>query len=104
MTGPSLDRFRQAQDRPFDGFATALGEDPVRREAGPLDWYVFPQLDGLGRSAMSEAYAIRGLAEARAYLLDLELGSRLLTITEALAAQTRRGASLLALMDWRLTS
>ena len=40
-------------------------------------WFVFPQFDGLGASAMSKTYAIRSLAEARAYLDHPVLGPRL---------------------------
>jgi uncharacterized protein (DUF1810 family) len=40
-------------------------------------WFVFPQLAGLGDSAMAERYAIRDLDQARRYLADSVLGDRL---------------------------
>jgi uncharacterized protein (DUF1810 family) len=40
-------------------------------------WFIFPQLRGLGHSAMAECYAIGSLAEARAYLSHPILGARL---------------------------
>jgi uncharacterized protein (DUF1810 family) len=40
-------------------------------------WFVFPQVDGLGRSATARRYAIRSLEEARAYLDHPVLGDRL---------------------------
>jgi uncharacterized protein (DUF1810 family) len=40
-------------------------------------WFVFPQLAGLGTSAMARRYAIASLAEARAYLDHPLLGERL---------------------------
>ncbi len=40
-------------------------------------WFVFPQLAGLGRSAMAQHYAISGLEEARAYMDHATLGPRL---------------------------
>lgn len=40
-------------------------------------WFVFPQITGLGASAMSELYAIRSLDEAKAYLAHPVLGARL---------------------------
>ena len=49
-------------------------------------WYIFPQLKGLGRSAMSEFYGISGMEEARAYLKDPVLGARLVEICNALLA------------------
>ena len=47
-------------------------------------WYIFPQVQGLGLSAMSQRYAIKSLAEAGAYLNHPILGSRLMTCAEAL--------------------
>lgn len=40
-------------------------------------WYIFPQLAGLGHSAMSQKYAIASLEEAAAYLRHPVLGPRL---------------------------
>jgi uncharacterized protein (DUF1810 family) len=40
-------------------------------------WFVFPQIGGLGHSAMAQLYAIASLAEARAYLAHPLLGARL---------------------------
>jgi uncharacterized protein (DUF1810 family) len=47
-------------------------------------WFVFPQIAGLGQSAMSHAYAIQSLDEARAYLADPVLGARLRECCQAL--------------------
>jgi uncharacterized protein (DUF1810 family) len=49
-------------------------------------WYVFPQIAGLGRSAMARRYAISDLAEAEAYLAHPVLGDRLREITQTLQA------------------
>ena len=40
-------------------------------------WFIFPQLAGLGSSAMAQRYAIRDLDQARHYLAEPILGSRL---------------------------
>ena len=40
-------------------------------------WYIFPQLRGLGKSDMAMYYGIIGKGEAKAYLADRQLGSRL---------------------------
>ena len=40
-------------------------------------WFIFPQLEGLGHSSMAQRYAIRDLDQARRYLADSLLGSRL---------------------------
>jgi uncharacterized protein (DUF1810 family) len=40
-------------------------------------WFIFPQLSGLGHSAMAQRYAIRDIDQARRYLADPVLGDRL---------------------------
>jgi uncharacterized protein (DUF1810 family) len=40
-------------------------------------WFIFPQLSGLGHSAMAQRYAIRDMDQARRYLADPILGDRL---------------------------
>lgn len=40
-------------------------------------WFVFPQVSGLGASAMARRYAISSLDEAKAYLAHPVLGQRL---------------------------
>lgn len=47
-------------------------------------WFVFPQIEGLGRSPTARAYAIASLAEARAYLQHPVLGGRLRECADAL--------------------
>jgi uncharacterized protein (DUF1810 family) len=44
-------------------------------------WFVFPQIAGLGASAMARAFAISSLAEAEAYLAHPILGPRLIEWT-----------------------
>jgi uncharacterized protein (DUF1810 family) len=56
-------------------------------------WFVFPQWQGLGASAMSQRYAIHSLDEARAYLRHPLLGPRLQEIAEAALAAAGRPAS-----------
>ena len=47
-------------------------------------WFIFPQVAGLGSSAMSQRYAINSLDEARAYLEHPVLGRRLRDCVSAL--------------------
>ncbi len=49
-------------------------------------WFVFPQLSGLGFSAMSQRYAIRSLDEAKAYIAHPVLGVRLKDCTTLVLA------------------
>ena len=56
-------------------------------------WFIFPQLAGLGFSAMAERYAIGSLEEARAYLQHPLLGERLRVCTAAVNGVRGRTAS-----------
>lgn len=47
-------------------------------------WFIFPQIAGLGHSAMARLYAIASLAEAQAYLAHPLLGARYIECVEAL--------------------
>ena len=83
--GVDLTRFVTAQD---DGgtYATALGELRSGRKRTHWMWFVFPQVDGLGRSATARRYALSGVDEARAYLAHPVLGPRLRECAEVVAA------------------
>jgi uncharacterized protein (DUF1810 family) len=79
-----LQRFVAAQDA--DGtYPRALAELQAGRKTSHWMWFVFPQLAGLGLSAMSQRYAVRSLAEAAAYLEHPVLGPRLLECAETVA-------------------
>ena len=69
-----LDRFVEAQAANYD---EALGELRAGRKRTHWSWYVFPQIRGLGSSAMSLRYAMGSLAEAVAYMEHPVLGPRL---------------------------
>ena len=71
-----LNRFVEAQDA-GGAYAAALGELRAGRKTSHWMWFVFPQISGLGRSAMAQRYAVSDLAEGRAYLADPLLGQRL---------------------------
>lgn len=84
MTDPyNLQRFVIAQ---AETYAAALAEIRAGRKTSHWMWYIFPQIAGLGRSAMAKFYAISGADEARAYLDHPLLGERLCECTEALNA------------------
>lgn len=91
-----------------DGFLAA--QDPVwpavtaelragRKESHWM-WFVFPQIAGLGSSAMSRRYALGSLDEARAYLAHPVLGRRLEDCTRlVLAAEGRSLRQILGTPD-----
>lgn len=85
----ALDRFVQAQTRHFE---TALTEIISACKRSHWMWFIFPQYAGLGYSAMSQRYAIRSAAEARAYLDHSILGARLQQCCEVLLTIENRSA------------
>jgi uncharacterized protein (DUF1810 family) len=87
-----LDRFVRAQ---ADSHAQALAELRGGRKRSHWMWFVFPQIAGLGSSAMAQRYALASLAEARAYLAHPILGPRLIACTEAALASTESSARAL---------
>lgn len=84
MSDPyDLERFVAAQDA-HGTYQRALAELRSGRKRGHWMWFIFPQIAGLGRSEMSQRYAITSLAEARAYLDHPVLGRRLAECAAAL--------------------
>lgn len=77
----NLKRFHEAQEHSYN---RALSEMKKGRKTSCWMWYIFPQIDGLGHSMTTEEYSIKSLDEAKAYLQDEILGSRLVEISNAL--------------------
>jgi uncharacterized protein (DUF1810 family) len=98
----SLVRFHEAQADPRADYETALAEIRGGRKTSHWIWYIFPQLVGLGRSAMAEKYAIRDLAEACDYLRNPLLRARYEEITAAVTDQLARGLPVEELMGSRI--
>jgi uncharacterized protein (DUF1810 family) len=69
-----LARFLDAQ---APVYTQVLAELRAGRKRSHWIWFVFPQIAGLGHSAMAQKYAIASLDEARAYLAHPVLGARL---------------------------
>src|SRR4051812_17449034 len=84
-----LARFVLAQEPVY---ADVLAELRRGRKTSHWMWFMFPQVAGLGRSAMSQRYAIGGLAEARAYLEHPLLGDRLRASAAIVAGSTSPSA------------
>jgi uncharacterized protein (DUF1810 family) len=76
-----LSRFTEAHQR---SYPHALQEIQSRRVTSAWMWYVFPHIHGLGRSFISQYYAIQNLDEATAFLRDSYLGGNLIEISSAL--------------------
>ena len=82
-------RFLDAQALVID---SVRGELARGRKASHWMWFVFPQISGLGRSAMAQRYAIASLADAQAYAAHPVLGARLREMTALVLAVEGRSA------------
>ena len=94
----SLERFHEAQAKQWGGYDTALAEIRAGGKRSHWIWYIFPQIEGLGRSSTARAYAIEDLGEASAYLRDPILRARYEEIVAAVSEQLSRGIRLEDLM------
>jgi uncharacterized protein (DUF1810 family) len=94
----SLERFQQAQAGHWGGYDTALAEIRAGGKRSHWIWYIFPQIEGLGRSSTAQAYAIRDLDEARTSLRDPILRARYEEIVAAVSEQLARGIRVEDLM------
>jgi len=79
-----LERFVAAQDAD-DAYDRAIEELRRGHKTSHWMWFVFPQIAGLGRSAMSRRFAISSLMEAHAYLHHAILGPRLIECARIVA-------------------
>jgi uncharacterized protein (DUF1810 family) len=84
-----LQRFVAAQ---ADIYAEALDELRRGSKEGHWMWFVFPQIDGLGRSEMAKFFALKSRAEAQAYLRHEILGPRLEECAAALLSVEGKSA------------
>lgn len=88
MSEHDVTRFAVAQGRgcglPNSDYQSALAQIRSGRKTSHWIWYVFPQVEGLGRSDFCHRYGVRGLGEAQAFLDDGTLRSHLIEISSAL--------------------
>src|SRR5207253_2159454 len=96
----SLERFHEAQAGRWAGYDTALAEIRAGGKRSHWIWYIFPQIEGLGRSSTARAYAMQDL-EACAYLRDPILRARYEEIVAAVSEQLVRGIRVEDLMAGR---
>ena len=90
MTDPhNLQRFTDAQ---APEYRQVVAELAAGEKSSHWMWFVFPQLDGLGRSSMAQRFSITSREEARAYWQHPVLGSRLRLCIELMLAIKGRSA------------
>jgi uncharacterized protein (DUF1810 family) len=87
MIDSDLIRFLDAQDQIY---AQVIEELTSGRKQTHWMWFIFPQLVGLGRSAMAQHYAIRDLDQARRYLGNSILGPRLRQVVKLMLDQKQK--------------
>ncbi len=93
----NLQRFIIAQQ---NDYAIALAEIKQGRKRSHWMWYIFPQIAGLGFSETSRYYALKNLNEARSYLNNPILGTRLIEIcTELLKLPTNNATQIFGTPD-----
>jgi uncharacterized protein (DUF1810 family) len=83
----SLERYLAAQESVF---GQVLEELRRGHKTSHWIWFIFPQIKGLGRSAMAERFGVGSLEEARAYANHPVLGPRLRLVTELVNAVAER--------------
>ena len=82
-----LQRFVEAQDGVYANVRVELA---AGRKRSHWMWFIFPQVAGLGFSAMAQRFAIESRAEAVAYLAHDVLGPRLIECTRLVMAASER--------------
>ncbi|HTO60112.1 MAG TPA: DUF1810 domain-containing protein [Bradyrhizobium sp.] len=93
----NLQRFVDAQDGVY---ARVVAELSAGRKQSHWMWFIFPQIAGLGFSAMAQRYAISSRKEATAYLAHDILGARLVECTRlVLAVQDKTILAILGSPD-----
>jgi uncharacterized protein (DUF1810 family) len=85
----NLQLFLDAQEPVYD---TVLAELRAGRKSSHWIWFIFPQIKGLGHSAMAQQFAIGSLEEAKAYLQHPILGPRLRACTQLVLDVNGRSA------------
>jgi uncharacterized protein (DUF1810 family) len=86
----NLSRFVRAQEQ---NYQQALAELRRGQKRSHWMWYIFPQIDGLAFSSTSRHYAIKSVAEAKAYFDHPILGPRLRECAQAVMGVEGRTAT-----------
>jgi uncharacterized protein (DUF1810 family) len=86
----NLQRFLNAQESTYEQVRSELSAGQKRSH---WMWFIFPQIRGLGSSAMAQRFAIQDMKEAMAYLEHPVLGSRLRECTDLVNAIPQRSIS-----------
>jgi uncharacterized protein (DUF1810 family) len=89
MSTANFADFVQAQNPIYSQVVSELTQGHKRSH---WMWFIFPQIQGLGFSAMAQCFALDSLKQAQDYLQHEILGPRLLQCAELLLAHTDKTA------------
>lgn len=96
-TSSEFEHFLEAQNGVYDQVVEELTRGQKRSH---WMWFIFPQVRGLGRSAMAQRFAIHCLDQARRYAHHILLGQRLRQCTRlVLDVQGREISDILGCPD-----
>ena len=79
-------------------YEEALAEISAGRKYNHWIWYIFPQLEILGRSGTAVYFGIKNINEALQFLNDIMLGPRLIEISKVAVQKLNEGVPLNILM------
>lgn len=86
----NLQRFHLAQEKVYP---TVVKELKFGTKISHWMWFIFPQVEGLGRTEIAKKYAIKSLDEAKAYVAHPILGKRLQECIELVLAIDGKSAT-----------
>lgn len=84
-----LTRFLDAQNKLY---LTALSEIKKGKKETHWMWFIFPQIKGLGKSTLSDYYAVADLNEAKEFLNHPILAKHLIEISKLLLTLKKKSA------------
>lgn len=87
-----MDRLQRFLDAQAPVYEQVCAELRAGRKHSHWMWFIFPQLRGLGHSAMAQHYGLADRAEAQAYVQHPVLGARLRTCLALLLTHPELGA------------
>ena len=84
----SIQRFIDAHYNGYNGYSNfKQAHEEIKKNKKKIThwmWYIFPQIDGLGKTNMSTLFSIKTIEEAKSFLDNNIVGSNLKEITNSL--------------------
>ena len=87
-----FDHYLEAQKHTFNAVTSEL---QTGKKASHWMWFIFPQIKGLGRSPISQRFALESIQQANDYLHHPILGPRLIKCARLMLGHTDKSATLI---------